>query len=75
MKLSEYLQKEIDKLVVDIVAKAPVDVCPRCCHDNAKLTYESNTFLYKCDKCGARWPADVLDLDEKGRFSVLEWAD
>lgn len=75
MKLNEYLQKEIDKLVLELIARAPVDVCPQCCDNDTHLTYDGKNFWYECARCKVRWPSDVLDLDPDGKFSVLEWAD
>jgi hypothetical protein len=75
MRLEEYLQHEIDKVVAALIAAAPADLCYACSGGCGYLTYDGQRFSYKCDQCGPSWPSDHLDIDEDRKFAILEFAD
>jgi|GEM_PF-7005899 hypothetical protein len=75
MRLEEYLQQEIDRVVAELIAAAPADLCCACASGCGYLTYDGHQFSYKCDQCGETWPSDRLDIDKDRKFSILEFAD
>ena len=75
MRLEEYVQRKVDKLVAELIADAPADLCCNCAEGCGKLTYDGQHFSYQCDHCGERWPSDFLDINEQRQFAIIEWAD
>jgi hypothetical protein len=75
MRLEDYIQCKTEELAENIIAVAPVAPCQRCSTGDACLTFEDGVFYYVCDKCGAHWQADNLEITASGQLSVLEWAD
>jgi transposase-like protein len=75
MTLDEYITLQVATAINDLLTQAPVDTCPHCTLTNAHLTYNKNRFSYVCDTCGQTWEADALEIDDEGRFQLLEWAD
>jgi hypothetical protein len=75
MRLEEYLQQEVDKVVAKLIADAPADLCCACSSGCGCLTYDGQHFKYVCDHCGVEWPSDNLDIDADRKFAILEFAD
>lgn len=75
MRLEEYLQQEVNKVVAELVAAAPADLCCACSCGCGYLTFDGEHSGYQCDQCGVSWSSDRLDIDKERNFAILEFAD
>ena len=75
MTLEDYLQKKTDEIAQNLADNAPLDSCTDCDVCEGRLSYTGKVFQYECRICGKTWPAERLEIDDGGKFLVVDFAD